>query len=483
MARYGYARVSTDDQHPEIQEDRLTAAGCDPERIFTDTISGTRSSRPEWDKLLALLAPGDELACVRLDRIGRSARHLHNLFEELKNRQVGLVCVDQGIDTTRGKGWDEPMGILLLGVLSILAEFERSLIIERTLDGQAAVRRRGNLRRSLGGLPPLGFRYDDAGDDDWQIDQPAADWLADAAERVLNGDEVEAVHGMLPVIHDAAGREVSAKMLRAALQRPASAGLIADNGGYLPAATGGPLDETTWRRLRQLFAARKTGRRIDGDRYPLGPLLRCAKCGNQLTGELVRARRPTGQAWAEPEPRGYYACANPHKHLPWGGSVTRPCKGVSVPADDVHALVADAIEAWMQTPAVRLAAAQAAASMPAVISPRRAELSARIAEDQDRLADLTGKRNRRLISPVRFAELEADLIAQIETDAAELDALDQIDAKPGLPIVIDWDELTAGEKRAVLAEAVVTPIDVQPGNGGTHARSLSAFDRISLVPA
>ena len=222
MSRYGYARVSTDDQHPEIQEDRLTAAGCDRERIFTDTISGTRSSRPEWDKLLALLAPGDELACVRLDRIGRSARHLHNLFEELKNRQVGLVCVDQGIDTTRGKGWDDPMAQLLIGVLSILAEFERTLIIERTLDGQARVRRRGNLRRSLGGLPPLGFRYGDAGDDDWQVDQPAADWLADAAERVLNGDEVEAVHGMLPVIHDAAGREVSAKMLRAALQRPAS---------------------------------------------------------------------------------------------------------------------------------------------------------------------------------------------------------------------------------------------------------------------
>jgi len=476
MARYGYARVSTDDQHPEIQEDRLTAAGCD--RIFTDKISGTRSSRPEWDKLLALLAPGDELVCVRLDRIGRSARHLHNLFGELKNRQVGLVCVDQGIDTTRGKGWDEPMSQLLIGVLAILAEFERSLIIERTLDGQAAVRRRGNLRRSLGGLPPLGFRDD--GGDDWQADPGQAAWLADAAERVLAGEPVEAVHAALPPMRDSTGRPVSAKMLRAALQRPASAGLIADNGGYLPAATGGPLEETTWRRLRVLFAARKTGRRIDGDRYPLGPLLRCAKCGNQLTGELVRARRPTGKAWAEPEPRGYYACANPHKHLPWGGSVTRPCKGVSVLADDVHALMRGVVIVWAKTPAARLAAARTPADSPD-IADHRAELTTRIAETQGWLADLTGKRNRRLMSPVRFAELEADLIAQIEADAAELAELDRIGAEPGVPFVFEWDELTAGEKRAVLAEAVVTPIDVQPGNGGTHARSLSAADRISLI--
>lgn len=479
MARYGYARVSTGDQHPEIQEDRLTAAGCDRERIFTDTISGTRSSRPEWDKLLALLAPGDELACVRLDRIGRSARHLHNLFEELKNREVGLVCVDQGIDTTRGKGWDEPMSQLLIGVLSILAEFERSLIIERTLDGQARVRRHGNLRRSLGGLPPLGFRDD--GGDDWQADPVQAAWLADAAARVLAGEPVEAVHAALPPMRDSTGRLVSAKMLRAALQRPASAGLIADNGGYLPAATGGPLDETTWRRLRVLFAARKTGRRIDGDRYPLGPLLRCAKCGNQLTGELVRARRPTSQAWAEPEPRGYYACANPHKHLPWGGSVTRPCKGVSVLAEDVHVLARIFIEAWLRTPAVAEALRRAAASSPEIAS-RRAELEASIAEEQDWLGNLMEKRGRKGIAPAKYAALEAETMTRIEDAFAELAALDEIDAQPGVPMVIDWDELTAGEKRTVLTEAAVTPIDVQPGNGGTHARSLSAADRIDLIP-
>ena len=471
MARYGYARVSTDDQHPEIQEDRLTAAGCDRERVFTDKISGTRSSRPKWDKLLALLVPGDELACVRLDRIGRSARHLHNLFEELKNRNVGLICVDQGIDTTRGKGWGEPMSQLLIGVLAILAEFERSLIIERTLDGQAAVRRRGNLRRSLGGLPPLGFRYGDEGDDDWQIDQAAADWLRDAADRVLNGDAVEAVHGMLPVIHDATGREVSAKMLRAALQRPASAGLIADNGGHLPAGTGGPLDEQTWRRLVMLFGRRKLGRPVETDQYPFGPLLRCAKCGNQLTGELVRARRPEGKAWVEREPRRYYACANPHKAL----GVTRPCKGVSVPADDVHLLIGDAVTIWMETPDARLAAARAPET-----GSRRAELGARIAEAQEDITDLWQKNRAGHMNRARYAALVADAEAQIDADAAELAGLERIDAEPGLPLVLDWDSLTTAEQVRVVVEAIETPIVVQPGNGGKAA--LSAADRIHLIP-
>jgi DNA invertase Pin-like site-specific DNA recombinase len=475
MARYGYARVSTGDQHPEIQEDRLRAAGF--EQVFTDTISGTTASRPEWDKLLALLAPGDELACIRLDRIGRSSQHLHNLFEDLRGRKVGLICLDQAIDTTKGKGWDDPMAQLLIGVLALLADFERRLILERTLDGQQSVRLKGNLRRSLGGIPPLGFRENPEGDD-WQIDPAAAAWLREAAERVLAGEPVEAVHKALPPMHDAADRPVSAKRLRAALVRPASAGLITNDGTTIPAAIGGPLDEHTWRRLDGLFASRKRGR-TETDRYPLGPILRCAKCGNQLTGEQVRSYNPaTGRRDGEPVP--YYACANPHKHLPWGGSVDRPCKGVSVPAEDVHQLVRIAVEAWAQTPMARAAMAQAAPE----IGSRRAELTAQLAEWQDWLADLIDKRIGGYLTAERFTRHEAQLTAQIDTARAELDALDQIDAEPGVSFSdeFDWDELTGAEKRQLLTEIAQTPIVVRPGNGGTHARSLSAADRIDLVP-
>jgi hypothetical protein len=274
------------------------------------------------------------------------------------------------------------------------------------------------------------------------------------------------------------GRPVSVKVLRAALARPASAGLIADNGGHVPAKIGGPLDEVTWRRLAMVFDRRKLGGRPrDPDRYLLGPVLACGKCGNQLTGEQVRAYNPaTGRRDGEPVP--YYACANPHKHLPWGGSVTRPCKGVSVSAEDVHELVAVAFAAWMQTPAVQMAAALAAASSPEIAS-RRAELAARIAETREWMSELYDERTRRILDPARFAQHKAVADAQIAADEAELDALDQADA-PGVPWTIGWDELTAAEKLAAVREACQTPIVVRPGNGG--ARALSAFDRIDLVP-
>ena len=452
MTRIGYARVSTGDQHPEAQEDRLRDCGC--ELVFTDKgVSGTQARRPQWDKCLANLQHGDTLVTVKLDRIGRSVANLVEVVGQLRDAGVELVVLDQNIDTRT------PSGKLLFHMLAAIAEFERDLIIERTKDGQAAVRRAGNLRRSLGGVPVLGFAEGEQGDDDWQIDQAAAGWLAEAAGRVLGGEPVGAVYDALPVIHDAAGRKVTPKMLRAALVRPASAGLIDGQ----PAAIGGPLDEQTFNRLAVLFGARRRGRPADG-RYPLGPALRCGKCGNQLTGEPVRDRR-TGAA------RGYYACKNPHKAL----GVTRPCHGCSVPADDVHALVRDAMTIWAASPAARLAAARTPET-----ATRRAELDARIKEVQGWLADLIEKRNRRYITPARYAQLEVEATGQLDADAAELAELERIDAEPGLPVVIDWDAMTAAEKLRTLAEAVQTPIIVRPGNGGGAARS--AADRIELVP-
>lgn len=449
MTRIGYARVSTGDQHPEAQEDRLRAHGC--ELVFTDKgVSGTQARRPQWDKLLAGLQPGDELVCVKLDRIGRSVANLVEVVGQLRDAGVELIVLDQNIDTRT------PSGKLLFHMLAAIAEFERDLIIERTRDGQAAVRRAGNLRRSLGGLPVLGFAE---GADDWQIDQAAAEWLAEAAARVLGGEPVGAVHAALPPITDAAGRKVTPKMLRAALVRPASAGLIDGQ----PAAIGGPLDEQTFHRLCVLFGARRRGRPVDG-RYPFGPVLRCAVCANQLSGEPVRDRR-TGAA------RGYYACRNPHKAL----GVDKPCRGCSVPAEDVHILFREAVEAWAQTPAARLAAAQSPET-----ATRRAELDARIGEAQDWMADLIEKRGRRLITPARYSQLEAEATVQIEADLAELAELERIDAEPGLPVVIEWDSMTAAEQLRALAEAVQTPIIVRPGNGGGAARS--AADRITLVP-
>lgn len=143
----GYARVSTRDQHPESQADALTAAGC--ARIFTDRITGKLARRPQLDAALAYLRPGDVLVITRLDRLGRSVRNLIDLAETLREREVGLRVLHQGIDTT------SPAGRMFFHVLAALAEFEAALISERTLDGLEAARARG---RKGGRRPKLGDR-------------------------------------------------------------------------------------------------------------------------------------------------------------------------------------------------------------------------------------------------------------------------------------------------------------------------------------
>jgi DNA invertase Pin-like site-specific DNA recombinase len=145
MARIGYARVSTRDQHPEAQADRLREAGC--EKIFTDKgVSGMAASRPEWDRCREHLRPGDTLVTVRLDRIGRSVKNLIEVTKDLESRGVGLVVIDQQLDTTSAGGR------LIFHVLAAIAEFERDLISDRTMDGLAAARARG---RKGGGQPKL----------------------------------------------------------------------------------------------------------------------------------------------------------------------------------------------------------------------------------------------------------------------------------------------------------------------------------------
>jgi DNA invertase Pin-like site-specific DNA recombinase len=136
MAKIGYARVSTNDQHPEAQADRLRADGC--ERIFTDKgVSGRKASRPEWDKCLDHLREGDTLVVVRMDRMGRSVLNLINVVNELHARGTDIRAIDQGIDTTTAAGK------FFFHVLAALAEMEADINHERTMDGLAAARARG----------------------------------------------------------------------------------------------------------------------------------------------------------------------------------------------------------------------------------------------------------------------------------------------------------------------------------------------------
>jgi DNA invertase Pin-like site-specific DNA recombinase len=138
----GYARVSTTDQQPQLQVDALQRAGC--YRVFVETASGARSDRPALAQLLDQLRPGDTLVVWKLDRLGRSLRHLVDTITGLADRGIGLRSLQEAIDTTT------PGGKLVFHVFAALAEFERDLIRERTTAGLVAARDRGGDRRGPG---------------------------------------------------------------------------------------------------------------------------------------------------------------------------------------------------------------------------------------------------------------------------------------------------------------------------------------------
>jgi DNA invertase Pin-like site-specific DNA recombinase len=141
----GYARVSTQEQTLALQQDALTKAGCG--KLFTDTISGAKSERPGLTEALDFLRPGDTLVVWRLDRLGRSLRHLIDTVTALSQRGIGFKSLTEQIDTTTSNGK------LVFHVFGALAEFERDLIRERTQAGLTAARARGRVGGRRKALP------------------------------------------------------------------------------------------------------------------------------------------------------------------------------------------------------------------------------------------------------------------------------------------------------------------------------------------
>jgi DNA invertase Pin-like site-specific DNA recombinase len=131
----GYARVSTHEQTLDLQKDALEKAGCD--RIYTDTASGAATERPGLTEAYSHLRTGDTLVVWRLDRLGRSLRHLIETLTTLADQGIGFKSITENIDTTTSGGK------LVFHIFGSLAEFERDLIRERTHAGLAAARARG----------------------------------------------------------------------------------------------------------------------------------------------------------------------------------------------------------------------------------------------------------------------------------------------------------------------------------------------------
>ena len=141
--KIGYAGVSTHEQNLSLQIDELKKSGCT--EIFTDKISGSKSERPGLQKALGFLREGDSLVVWRLDRLGRSLKHLIELITRLEERKIGFSSLQEMIDTTTSGGR------LIFHIFGALAEFERNLIRERTIAGLASARARGR----KGGRPRI----------------------------------------------------------------------------------------------------------------------------------------------------------------------------------------------------------------------------------------------------------------------------------------------------------------------------------------
>lgn len=135
MTTYGYARVSTSGQKTDMQVEALKKEGCDV--IFEDVASGAKASRPSLDDMLAVLAPGDTVVVWKLDRLGRSTVHLFGLLEQLKERDVGVRSVIEGVDTSGS------LGRFLFTILAGVAELERENIRTRVQAGIEKARRDG----------------------------------------------------------------------------------------------------------------------------------------------------------------------------------------------------------------------------------------------------------------------------------------------------------------------------------------------------
>ncbi|MGN6326131.1 recombinase family protein [Pseudolysinimonas sp.] len=142
--RIGYSRVSTLDQDPSSQQDALERAGVD--RVFVEHFSGTRASRPGWDRAREQLRAGDTLVVTRLDRLGRSTKDLLEISQWLEAGRIELQVLEQPIDTR------SPEGRMFFTILAAFAQFERDLIVARTKDGLAAAKARG---RTGGRRPKL----------------------------------------------------------------------------------------------------------------------------------------------------------------------------------------------------------------------------------------------------------------------------------------------------------------------------------------
>jgi DNA invertase Pin-like site-specific DNA recombinase len=481
-----YARLSRDPQGNLIAvTDQINvmvrdaqAKGLDLVRVwFDDDLSAWRTdiNRPGWNAYLAELASGTYAGAMSYhsDRLARNGRDGEAFLAVMVDRELPLYTPGQTLDL--GTSGDAR---LMARIGFAVAINQSDATSRRLIMRKDEARLRGNLRYVLGSRPPLGF---EDGPEDWQTETSASLVLTDMAKRLLAGEPLakawsEQPELWLPAYGHLPAKRVTEKMIRAALQRPVTAGFMTDRAGkIMPEVTTTctrngepPLDPDLWLALQPQFAARKRQGDQPRDSYWAGKVLACANCGNQMSGEIMYDRR--GKVVVKSWPS--YRCKN--QHLQPDGTYNRPCRGVSIAAAEVHDLLRAAVLAWAETSErYRQASANQAG-----LGDQATRLHGQV-EHQRAVLGILG---RDLAAGMPIADYEAAraqvaaTTAQLEAELADI-AVAQANPRPA---VIAWDDLSPDRMRALVADAFVTPIKVAPGNGG--GRALTALDRIKPTP-
>jgi DNA invertase Pin-like site-specific DNA recombinase len=431
----GYARVSTRDQDLSIQLEALDRAGCHP--IHEEKASGARGKdRPVRDAMLRQLEHGDTLVVYKLDRLGRSIIDVLGIVEELERRGVALKVLTQPVDTS------DPAGKMFLQLLAVFAEFERSMILERTAAGRAW--------RDAQGLPrgrPRMFGTVGMGQTTVSPEQAEAEaeLIREAATRVLNGEPMNRIVGDwnargIPARGTTKNGVPSAGLwavnaLRRVLTNPQSAAIV------------GP---EVHHQLAKIFDNRANRRQKLGPpaEHLLSGILACAKCGEPMYATWKTARNKTREH--------YYRC----KPGSGSGGRFKGCgsTGISLTRSDEFAR-----EMFI--------AAMLSDELADTINKREAELLA-----GDMTAETLAEMRREIeeleqVMPTRFAppdakQRHAELQRQVRDATARLMAAPELEEMRSLPRTEDelrarWEGWSTGQRREWLRR-LVERIDVAP---------------------
>ena len=273
MTDYGYARVSTRDQDPQLQINALEQAGCWP--IVKEHASGVAKKRPVLDQALAQLKPGDRLTVWKLDRLGRSITFLHRTIEDLAERGVAFRSLTDPIDTST------PQGRLQLGILASFSAFERELIKERTLAGKARMRAEG---RHTGGPALFGWEPDHV-----TVNEAEAQLVREVAQRLVQGQPLSRILDDLNTRADGPRPRLSDRWRitswRRILTNPTTAAVVG---------------QESYDKLARIFnqpGRQRLGRPAE---HLLSGILSCARCSQPLYGTW-KATRAGGR-------EEYYRC-------------------------------------------------------------------------------------------------------------------------------------------------------------------------------